>query len=468
VTPPSESSLASANRRALQRTTQAVLAVVVGVAALQAASGRAHAEECPDTPPTYLSLEAPVRDRSGPQVGKGAYSYRFVVRNPSFVNQPFRRGRYQVSLQGAATFPDGSQFFRGRTDSLGRTATFRFPDPILGDESWAVWPLVGRGEMGQTLELQAQGGGPCARLAGRSYLIDDVVGPIFCGKTLPNGLTARFMTPKPATLRIFTNFQDRECRRLRDALNPIMASASLRARMAGLQALIADPHFADASDLLEEKLEAQRYRYGSIVYLRAFIERELKKAPLESHADILNYSAYSLLELEPPRLIAFADGLLDRSLALAQDIFNTDSKGWCLHLQGRDQEALGWVTRSIARFKSTCSESEREALPIAFIHRGVILWALERKAEALDDWAQAALFDSSDGWVDALPDEANLEATVRTRAQRLRADNATKPLCSTVIEDDQERPAEVDQPSRPDPHVPAKDASVPDARPPHD
>jgi hypothetical protein len=215
--------------------------------------------------------------------------------------------------------------------------------------------------------------------------------------------------------------------------------------VAALQAASGRAHAEECPDTAP-----QRFRYASIAYLRASIERELKKAPLESHAGILNAAAYSLLELEPPRLIAFADGLLDRSLALEQDIYNSDSKGWCLHLQGRDQEALDWVTRSIAHFKTTCSESEREALPIAFVHRGVILWALERKAEALDDWAQAALLDSSDGWVDALPDGANVEATVRTRAQRLRADNATTPLCSTVIEEDEERPAEVDQASRPD------------------
>jgi hypothetical protein len=386
-------------------------------------------------PPTYLSLEAPVADRSGPQVGRGAYSYRFVVRDPQWVNRPFRRGRYQVSLEGAATFPDGGQYFRGRTDDLGRTAVFRFTNPVVGDESWSVWPLVGRGEMGETIELQVEGSGPCARLAGWDYLIDDVMGPIFCGKTLPNGITARFMTLKPATLRVFTDIPGGVCRRLRRVLNSIMAALSPQERIAGLQALVADPRFADASELLEEKLEAQRYRFASVAQLRRAVERELMEEPVESQALILNHAAYSLLEQEPPRFIPFADGLLDRSLALKESLYNTDSKGWSLHLQGRDEEALGWVERSLAHFGTACTDSQRKALPIAFIHWGVILWALQRKSEALDAWAQASLLDSSDDWVNALPPGSNVEATVRTRAGQLRAAATTTPLCKTVIEE---------------------------------
>jgi hypothetical protein len=430
------------------RAPRGVLALVVGVVVSAAADTRADAPGCPPAPPSYVSLEAPVADRSGPQVGRGAYSYRFVVRDPRSGAGPFRRGRYQVSLAYGGTFPDGSRSFRGRTDARGRTATFRFAQPIIGDEAWSVWPLVGRGEMGETLQLVPEGGDSCARLAGWDYVVDIPMGPIFCGSSLPDGLSARFMTPKPTTLSIFTDIPGSTCRRLERVLNPIMAARSPQARIAGLSALVADPRFADASDLLEEKLEALRFRYASLAQLRRALARELDQAPRESHAEILNHVAFSLLEQTPPRFLAFADGLLDRSLALRQDIYNTDSKGWSLHLLRRDEEALGWVARSLALFGTTCTESERQALPIAFVHRGVILWALERKPEALDDWAQASLLDSTEDWVNALPDGADVEAKVRTRAEQLRATAAVTPRCSTVTkegEDGEARPSPVEQ-----------------------
>jgi hypothetical protein len=91
----------------------------------------------------------------------------------------------------------------------------------------------------------------------------------------------------------------------------------------------------------------------------------------------------------------------------------------------------------------------------------------ERKAEALDDWAQASLLDSTEDWVTALPEEANVEAKVRTRAIELRATAAATTRCSTVTEkgedDGEERPPQVEQPSRPDAGVPGEAASVPDA-----
>jgi hypothetical protein len=435
--------------------------IILGVVALGLSFGRARAEDCPHRS-SYLAIEAPVKDRTGPQVGRGAYSYRFVVRDPRQVGRPYRHGRYQITLADPWTFPDGTPFYLGRTDALGRTVTFRFPRPIAEDEAWSVWPLVGRGQLGESMLLQIDGDQTCISLAGWNYLIDEVMGPVFCGKALPNGMTVRYMTPKPSSIRVFTDFSAYECRMLRRAVNPVMAGRSLRDRLTGLRALAASPRMAAFSDLLAGKIEALRCRYATIAELRRDLELQLRNAPLESHADILNHMGYCLLDQDPPRLVSFAAGLLDRSLALGEDRYNTDSKAWSLHFQRRDKEALDWVDRSLSRFGHACSESERSALQDTLAHRGVILWSLDRKAEALEDWAQAFLLDDAGGWTNALPDWSTVEAGIKTRAQQLQADKATTPLCRVIGEAPESAQNEA-PPRRHDAGAPLDDASVPDA-----
>jgi hypothetical protein len=289
-------------------------------------------------------------------------------------------------------------------------------------------------KMGESLQL-LEDGKKCFGFAGRDYLVDEVMGPIFCGKTLPGGLTARFMTPKPANMLILTNFTARQCRLIQRTVNPIMTGSSASERVAGLRALAADSRFEAFSDLLAQKIEAQRYRYASVAQLRRDLQRQLHQEPVESHAGILNHVAFSLIDQRPPRFIHFADELLDRSLALAENLFNTDSKAWTLHLLGREAEALGWMNRSLAHFGPACTYSERSALQSALAHRGVILWSLDRKPEALEDWAQASLLDNAGGWVNDLPDWSTLEAAVKARAEQLQADHATTHLCGTTSDE---------------------------------
>jgi len=380
--------------------------------------------------PLYLAIETPVRDKAGRQVGKGRYSYRFVVRDPQRVSHPYRRGRYQVNTD-QALFPDGRTVFRGVTDARGRTATFRFAQAVPLEE-WFVQPLSGKGELGESFRLSADG--DCKHdMVHFPYMLDGALGPIFCGAALPGGTTVRYMLPMMTNVRIHTGFASSGCRKLQARINPVMARPDPARRIAGLQRLLDAPGLAAHHELIAEKIEAQLIRYGTLAQLKALLARQLDEAGKSAHAqsDVYNSLGYALVAQDPPRHIEFAKELLDRSLALDENLFNTDSKAWVLHRSGDNEAALVWVERSLAMYGRQCNDTERGAYQESLAHRGMILWALKQPDAALTEWAKAELTgDGGGGWANYLPPWRSIEPLIQARTAELRAAGFKDPLCS--------------------------------------
>lgn len=377
------------------------------------------AGNCPGPKASYLDLTAFAGPVGGVRVGQGTYCYRLVVRDPTHPGRPFRRGRYQVELGDGTVFPDGQTVFRGRTDPAGRTATFCFLRPLAA-QAWYALPLVGRGEYGESFRLSFPGDCP-ERAAGLPYMIDDRLGGVFCGETLPDGRTIRYMSPASRTIALYDRFAADACEKFRRALNPLMAAPSPRARLGGLQALLEQSRFEDFRDVLWDKIDALAARYGSRRDILALVARH-RAADGSREADVLNGIGYGLLNQDPPRLVKLADELLDRSLALEENIYNTDSKAWSLHLQGRDVEALSWSGRSLARGAAACDDDQQGTLQEVLAHRGAIYWTLGRRWEALDDWALADSLGSGGGWTNSLPPWSDIGPIVKahrlTQAER--------------------------------------------------
>lgn len=382
------------------------------------------------TPAIHLSAESPVRQNSGAQVGQGAHSYRFVVRDPQHIKRPYRHGRYQISLKGSAVFPDGTHFYRGTTDSRGRTAVFRFAEAVPLAE-WFVLPLVGHGELGETFRLGDDNGCNHEFMVNYPYLLDIESGPVFCGHTLPGGYTPRFMSDKVESLKVYSATLDNDCRRLAKRINPIMAHSVASQRIAGLEHLRHDRQLARHKELLQTKIDTQVFRYGTLKQLKAQVERRLAKADgAKAQSDIYNDTGYNLLVQEPPRHRAYANELLDKSLSLDENLFNLDSKAWALHLAGQDAAALELLNRSMALYGAACTASERSSYPEALAHHGMVLWSLGQRTEALDDWAQADLFTTGGGWTNYIPDWKNIGPLITPRVAQMRADGFVAKACS--------------------------------------
>lgn len=125
-------------------------------------------------------------------------------------------------------------------------------------------------------------------------------------------------------------------------------------------------------------------------YMRMVIEIE------PDHAHAYNALGYTLAERG--ERLEEAENLIVRALELApDDPFILDSMGWVRFRQNDAEAALTYLQRAFG----IRSDPEIAA------HLGEVLWALDRRQEALDIWAQALL---------AHPDNAVLTETV----QRLR------------------------------------------------
>ena len=394
----------------------------------------AYAGDCPaPASPSYLGIESPASGQTRRQLGTGSYSYRFVVRDPQRINRPFRSGRYQIELKGEATFPDGTHFHRGTTDRLGRTIAMRFNEPVAPD-AWYVQPLVGRGEYGESFRLIDETG--CASAPGNlPYLINDQLGGLFCGKTLPDGSTIRTMSTTPRTMSLYQMPTD-ECRALQRAVNLAMAHPSPAKRIKAMQRLLASPRPEEHINLLQGKIDALLIRYGSLEQIKTLVAQKLASAASNEHASILNSIAYELLTQTPPRLLNTANCLLDQSLAIEENAFNLDSKAWALHLLGRNEEALAAINRSLAAYGSTCSEEENSAYPESLAHRGMIRWSLKQYSEAMDDWTLASLATQAGGWANFTPSWNSIEPLIKARAAELKDRGIAPAVCRKTTTDE--------------------------------
>ena len=388
--------------------------------------------DCPPSDLTsHLAIESPVAQKSGPQVGHGEYSYRFVVRNPQDTMRPYRHGRYQIELKGTHIFPDGTHFYRGTTDALGRTATFHFSAEVL-PEHWFVQPLVGQGELGESYHLTSD---DCTeRLDNRPYMLDAITGSLYCGRTLPDGYTARHMTTSPVHLQLHSSIWPEECNKLASRVNPVMALSSAPQKIKGLEQLLQDSRLKRYTELLQGKLDAVIIQNGSVEKVKALVKRrqaELNKdgGTPRQQSSLLNNMAYQLIDQSPPRHPAYADELLDASLALDENGANMDSKAWALHLLGRDEEALPWANRSVATYGKQCSAGTRANFVEALSHRGMILWSLKQRIEALNDWARADAATSAGGWTNAIPDWKRIKPLIKARAENLRQEGFVETVC---------------------------------------
>lgn len=387
--------------------------------------------------PVYLSVESPVREKAGPQLGEGPHSYRFVVRNPQHIEKPYRNGRYQIEIKGDASFPDGTHFYRGTTDGRGRTASFRFAQAIPL-ANWVVQPLSGQGDFGESFRLTT---GNCSYdLSDYPYMINSELGPVFCGRALPGGLTIRYMTTQAGSVQIDSSISSAECQLLQRRVNPVMARSSATGRIAGLQQLRRDRRLAEHDELLLARIEAQVMRYGSLDQVKAMVKHKLAEAgdSPKAQADVYNNVGYDLAEQNPPRHLAYANELLDKSLSLDQTLFNIDSKGWALYQDGKYAEALPWINRALALYATQCTESEKNSYPEALAHRGMILWTLKQPTEALTDWAKADLASSGGGWANYIPSWKEIRPLIELRKAELQAAGFKERLCSEIKPDDRE------------------------------
>jgi tetratricopeptide (TPR) repeat protein len=392
---------------------------------------QAHSADCPRIDaPSYLSIESPTNKASG----SSPYRYRFVVRDPQHTHRPFRHGRYQIELTGEATFPDGTHFYRGTTDQRGRTAIFQFKQPVSSD-AWYVQPLVGRGDFGESFRF-SDGSGCQNALGNLPYMLNEQLGALFCGHTLPDGSTIRYMSTKPSSMQLYDT-PTSECRALQRLVNPAMAQSSPENRIKALQNLLKTSRASEHKDLLQGKIDALLIRYGSLTQIKTLVKQKFAAAAPNEQASILNSIAYELLTQRPPRLINNANEMLDQSLAVEENAYNLDSKAWALHLLGRDEEALTVINRSLANFGTICSEEEKDAYPESLAHRGMILWTLKRRSEALDDWTLAHLSTQAGGWANFTPSWNSIEPLIKAREAELKEKGFTAVICSQTAKTNQ-------------------------------
>ena len=396
------------------------------------ASSQLWAGNCPPGDQTsHLAIESPVAQTSGPQVGSGDHSYRFVVRDPQDITQPYRRARYQIEIKGEHTFPSGSHFYRGISDEQGRTATFRFAAEVQ-PKQWFVQPLVGQGELGESYHLSSDN---CTvQTDNLPYMVDAVTGPLFCGRTLPGGYTARHMSLTPVQLQFHKTVSPDLCNKLASQVNPVMANPSAQQKIKGLERLLKDDSLKKYAELLQAKLDAIIIQSGSVEQVKALVDRRqaaLKKdgGRPRQQSSLLNDLAFQLVDQSPPRHPAYANELLDASLSLAQTGANMDSKAWVLHLLGRDDEALPWANRAVAKYGKTCSVGARANFVETLAHRGMILWSQKQWIAALNDWARADATTTAGGWTNAIPDWKNIKPLIKTRAENLREEGFVETVC---------------------------------------
>ena len=380
----------------------------------------------------YVSAESPVRSKSERIVGEGPYSYRFVVRSPQRIDRPHRQAGYKILLRNGSVFNDDSDVYRGTTDALGRTATFRTRKPVaLAD--WDVRPEEGQGDFNESFVLKAEDNEGLVNFA---YMVDIADGPLYCGHSLPGGHTAHYRTPHASTATLHYDISSSECHQIRRQVNAVMLRPASQARASGLRQLLRDPGLTQIRPMLQEKLDALILREGSLEEVKRLVASRLAAQPDASPAErssTLNDFGYDLAKQNPPRHLHYAHELVDQSLALDTTLYNLDTKGWILYQMGRHEEALGWLDRALALFKMQCTESEKAAYAENLGHRGLALWTLKRPGDALVDWARADRMTDDGTWTNGLPDWARIGPLIKsTRARLDTLDNEPSTCRETV------------------------------------
>lgn len=381
-----------------------------------------------ETDPTtlYLAVQTPAPASRAPVVGRGPHSYQFVVRSHLSNRLPHRNAPYQVATPDGVPLQGDESYFSGTTDAQGRTAVFRLAQP-LALSAWHVQPVVGHGPNGQSFRLSTPGS--ARDLAGMDYMVDVLDGPLHCGRALPGGLTARFVTPGTTTLQLRNDLSQAQCQALQRQVNPVMARATPAARMAGLRQLMRQPRLARERGLLQGKLETLVLKSGTATEVRALLHSGTDpQATPAARSARLNSMGWGLVGQRPPRHLALATELLTQSVALDANRYNVGSLGWALHLQGREADALEQLNRSLALFEADCKADEYSPYVETLALRGMVLWTQRQVNEALRDWAWADLGNSDGSWTVHIPAWSQIAPLLALHRAEM-PDDAPVPRC---------------------------------------
>ena len=373
------------------------------------------------------SLPAPTHEQEHASVGEGEYAYRFVVRHPQDIAQPWPRAPYQISLRDGVTWEGGPAVYQGLTDAHGRTTILRSRLPIAASD-WVVLPIWGAGQQGRAFRLvdhNQQG------VVDYPYLIDAAQGPIYCGHSLPGGHTARVQTVQPSNLRLYTSVDVDECHKLSAALNPVMVNPDPRKQIWSLERLLEQGWSTPLRERLQNKLMEALQVHGDEAEIRERVARWVAE-PGISHqtlADRLNSAGYGLLAQQ--RLPKLAESLLAQGLTLHPSPAILDSHAWALHTLGRNEEALVKLDLAAEGFLQSCKEDEESMYQETLAHRAQVLAALGRKQAALDAWVMVYRMDRQASWAASVKDWSNIKVDIEAEAQRREKAGEPIPLsCS--------------------------------------
>ena len=363
-----------------------------------------------------------------PSIAEGTYAYRFKLRDPQSLTEPYRRKPYKILLRDGARMQDGGTLLRGVTDDTGRTAIVRTQQP-LQDNQWRVSPVVGRGTHSQSFSFV--GSNSADPLPDMPYVIDVDGGELFCGYSDEQGASVEISSPTPRNVSagpISGSFAD--CLRLRREVARAMKAASVTAMVRQLDALA--KRYEDFSDtygaILRGKAENEILRRGSAAQARALLERQLAELPedtAEERASAYNRIGYGLASLHPPRHVELAHEFLQQAATLQPGSPHVlDSLALAQHLLGRNEEALATIDASIAAFEQACDPDDLSNRQIAHGRRGSILWALRKRDEALEHWALAYAAGGDGSWAAGMDGEL-----VNQHIGRRAEDRAPTDLC---------------------------------------
>lgn len=387
--------------------------------------------------PTSYLKQVTAQPSPGVQViGQGAYAWRFVVRHPERPEEPYRLASYQVRLPGGLKLANGDTAVVGTTDAQGRTAIIRVAAESQPSD-WVVLPAWGQGPSGTVvLYNNGQGDG----MPDIPYVLEIDTGPIYCGISLPTGHSAYLQVPESHGILQRQMESHDNCLAFQRVLNPIVRTPSLKARLAGIRRLMANPLWIDRRDLLSDKLQAIILREGSQsdvehhVQEQVYDEWGISKA---EQASRLNGIAYALLTMQPPRLLPLAHRLIEQSVALNATPENLDTKGWALHQLGRHTEALGLYAQALKGFQAMCQPDTQSAYLETMAHQAETLWTMGRSQEAIDLWAAIARNDQrndlGESWSNGLVHWNKAKAAIQARVEEQNAqDLPVMPNCSEI------------------------------------
>ncbi|MDF3831781.1 hypothetical protein P3W85_02225 [Cupriavidus basilensis] len=334
------------------------------------------------------------RDYRAPgTLGKGAQVHHFVLRDPAS-GDVMPETRYRLFLPGhriAGIAPQSQEqdsVIFGITDKRGNTVSVRLPKRYARSK-WILNPIVGDGNFGEAFSMRdSLRGQP---LPGMPYVLDLKDGYLFCSKSDSRGDTYYAQSHEARTLSLDYALGALEpadyawCKREADTIAAMPADAGPAAVFRQMLA-----SYAADSETLGADFQARIRRKLIDLSIASRDSRQLDLAlglaPLEQ--DQLNGVGYALADAN--WMVERALPLIDEALAHApDDPYILDSKGWALFRLGQSEQALGYINQSLAAFGEG-TEGNLSARVESLVHKGEVLWQLQRQNEAREAFAAAS------------------------------------------------------------------------------